>query len=485
MHRVPDVVVWPTDEVDCVKLVDVAAKHSLCLVPFGGGTNVTRATWCPSFDVDPRPMVSVDMRRMNKIIWINKEDGLAHIEAGMVGRDMCTELAKHGLTVGHEPDSIEFSTLGGWVATRASGMKRNRYGNIEDIVREVRLVTSTGIMSQHHHNDPISEDGGSKSAFARTSIGTELKDLVLGSEGNLGIISSVVVRVHPLPGKTDYGSILFPSFDVGLDFMRDLARLPSALRPASVRLADHTQFVWGGHLSSDRTSLKRQVAKLYLTSWLHWDPESICGCSILYEGTDDEVGIQKKFVNQLVSKYKALSTGSAHGAAGYDLTFAIGYIRDFAISHYVLGESFETFVPWSCCRALCQRVKEDVKLAHKQRSLPGKPTISCRITQLYGEGACVYFYLAIYVKGVASPCSAFAEMEKEARNSCLRHGGSLSHHHGVGKVRAPYLSTVNSPGLTQWLRQMKQNVDASNIFGVSNGVCAREDTPKDIIGEVD
>jgi alkyldihydroxyacetonephosphate synthase len=146
MHRVPDVVVWPTDEVDCVKLVDVAAKHSLCLVPFGGGTNVTRATWCPSFDVDPRPMVSVDMRRMNKIIWINKEDGLAHIEAGMVGRDMCTELAKHGLTVGHEPDSIEFSTLGGWVATRASGMKRNRYGNIEDIVREVRLVTSTGIM---------------------------------------------------------------------------------------------------------------------------------------------------------------------------------------------------------------------------------------------------------------------------------------------------------------------------------------------------
>ena len=154
--------------------------------------------------------------------------------------------------MGHEPDSIEFSTLGGRVATRASGMKRNRYGNIKEIVQEVRFVTSGGILLQHHfnsHQEPTL-------AFGRTSVGTELKDLVLGSEGNFGIITSAVVRVHPLPETEVHASVIFPHFRCGLEFMRDVARIPAALRPSSIRLVDSLQLQMSSHFKVDNYPLK-------------------------------------------------------------------------------------------------------------------------------------------------------------------------------------------------------------------------------------
>ena len=213
----------PTQPMQHVKkLVSLARTNNLCLIPFGGGTSVTHSVWCPPKSQEPRPIVSVDMRKMNKILWVNREvrsqrvkrashklgyrreyeplltpshllrsaqDGLACIEAGIVGRDLVDGLeGGYGLTMGHEPDSIEFSTLGGWVATKASGMKRNKYGNIEDIVSEVTLVGGG------EGNPDLSQ-----SIVGRVSCGMELKDTILGSEGNFGIITSAVVKVSPLP----------------------------------------------------------------------------------------------------------------------------------------------------------------------------------------------------------------------------------------------------------------------------------------------
>ncbi|CAB9505815.1 Alkyldihydroxyacetonephosphate synthase, peroxisomal [Seminavis robusta] len=467
--RCPDIVIWPLTEQNCFELVELARTFQWCLIPYGGGTNVTKALSCPPKHVDPRPMVSVDMRRMKKILWINREDGLAEIEAGIVGRDLVEELKKEGLTMGHEPDSIEFSTLGGWVATRASGMKKNRYGNIEDIVREVRLVSPSGVLSQNHHQSGRAHEG---TAFGRTSIGTELKDLAIGSEGNLGIISSVVVRVHKLPKETQYASILFPCFEMGAKFMRDVARLSPALRPASIRLADNLQFSLAREISAganDKSMIMKTLQRLYVGSWLRWKPESICACSILCEGDNEEVAFQLKQLRKILGKYEGIEMGASNGASGYEMTFAIAYIRDFALSQGIYGESFETFVPWSRCQALCDGVKRDVQAAHERRFLPGKPVISCRITQLYEEGACVYFYMAISGQGLSNPCDTFAAMEHEARESCMRHGGSLSHHHGVGKVRSCFLPKVNSPALNSWLRDIKDGIDKQNIFGARNG----------------
>ncbi|HEY9856023.1 MAG TPA: FAD-dependent oxidoreductase, partial [Stenomitos sp.] len=146
LPRVPDLVVYPTDEDQVQALVEAAHRHGATLIPFGGGTNVTEALRCPSDET--RVIVSVDMRRMNRILWIDPVNRMACIQAGAVGRTIMRQLAEYGFTMGHEPDSVEFSTLGGWISTHASGMKKNRYGNIEDLVLALSAATPQGELSR-------------------------------------------------------------------------------------------------------------------------------------------------------------------------------------------------------------------------------------------------------------------------------------------------------------------------------------------------
>ena len=174
ISRIPDAVFRPQSEDELVTLVKIAQKHNVCVVPYGGGTNVTEALRCP--DNETRFILSVDMKGMNRILWIDPVNHLACIQAGAVGRNIMKQLAEHGFTMGHEPDSVEFSTLGGWVATHASGMKKNKYGNIEDILVDVNLVTAQGVVAR-------------EGSFPRESIGLDPRRFILGSEGNLGIIT--------------------------------------------------------------------------------------------------------------------------------------------------------------------------------------------------------------------------------------------------------------------------------------------------------
>ena len=340
------------------------------------------------------------------------------------------------------------------------------------MVKEVRMVTTKGVLTQHHHLADLPE--GSQFSFGRVSVGTELKDLAMGCEGNYGIITSAVVRIHPTPNVAEYSSLAFPDFETGVKFMREVARLPQALRPSSTRLSDNVQFQLAQHISgksgSTLESLGKSMVKSYVGSWLQWDPQTISACTMVYEGEPNEVALQKQLIKKLANKYGGLQSGSKNGAAGYDLTFAIAYFRDLIYSYQIYGESFETFVCWSRCLDLCRGVEADVKKVYKEMCLPGEPMICYRITQLYEEGCCAYFYLIMNLVGVADPCARFNEVEKVARESCLRHGGSLSHHHGVGKLRRPFMSEINSAPLNEWLKDMKNGIDPSNVFGCRNGV---------------
>src|SRR5688500_11962082 len=222
LARVPDLVVYPESDEHVTRLVAAAKQHNVSLIPFGGGTNVTDALRCD--EAESRTIVSVDMRRMNRIRWIDKVNQTACIEAGAVGRNILAQLAGYGFTMGHEPDSIEFSTLGGWIATNASGMKKNKYGNIEDIVLDLTAVTAAGTLDR-------------TSCAPRESVGFDWRRLIFGSEGTLAIVTSAIVKLFPLPEVQRYGSLLFPTFEDGFGFMRDLARESSL--PASVRLVDN------------------------------------------------------------------------------------------------------------------------------------------------------------------------------------------------------------------------------------------------------
>jgi len=468
--RFPDCVVWPVSEKEVISLVKLAVEEKWCIIPFGGGTNVSHATRCPSRDLEPRPIISVDMRKMNRILWINSEDCCAHIEAGICGRDLVQELERRGLTIGHEPDSIEFSTLGGWIATKASGMKRNKYGNIEDIVKEVNCVSSVGVL---FHGNSFLSSHQSHSVIGRRATGMELSPFMMGSEGCLGIITSAVVKVWPIPERKEFECIVLPSFEVGIRFMKDLSKAQS-LRPASVRLLDNVQFRFGQSLKEDSRRLLNtvhgKISQLVAEKYYGFCSDSAVGVTVAFEGCADEVQAQKKYIRKLSSLHGGLLAGSSHGQAGYDLTFAIAYLRDFAMSYHCLGDSFETFAPWSLLEGLIVRTKNRIRSEHNARCLPGKPFISCRVTQVYDEGACVYFYFCMYTKNVKNPSKVFHDIEVAAREEIMKSGGSVSHHHGVGKIRSKFMDKVTPDSLRHVFTQVKEVFDPENVFGARNGI---------------
>lgn len=457
LPRVPDLVVFPESEEEVKKIVETAVRHNICIIPYGGGTNVTDALRCP---VDEgRMIVSVDMQRMNKILWIDPVNRMACIEAGAVGRNIVRMLENHGFTMGHEPDSIEFSTLGGWIATNASGMKKNKYGNIEDIVLDLNVVSPLGVVQRY-------------AMGPREATGIDPRRWMFGSEGNLGIITNAIVKIFPIPEKKVYGSIIFPNFEKGIAFMYELSNETSW--PASVRLVDNRQFQLSMALKpadpdeSVWQKRKSKFQKLLVTEIKGFDPDEMVACTLVFEGTEDEVRNQERVVYGIAKRHGGLRGGGENGERGYQLTFGIAYIRDFMMKHHLMAESFETSMPWTNVHALCENVKRRIGEEHAKRGLPGRPFVTARVTQLYRTGAVVYFYFAFYAKGIENPQLIFNEIEHAARDEILKSGGSLSHHHGIGKLRRDFMPQILSPGGLMWKEKLKTALDPHNIFGAMN-----------------
>jgi alkyldihydroxyacetonephosphate synthase len=453
-ERVPDLVAYPETAEEVERIVALADQHDAVLIPFGGGTNVTEALRCDP-DED-RFIVSVDMRLMNRIEWIDPVNRTAKIQAGAIGRHIEAQLAEYGFTMGHEPDSIEFSTIGGWVATHASGMKKNRYGNIEDIVLDVDVVTPSGRLEK-------------RGLHPRVSTGFDPTSCLFGSEGTLGIITAVTVKLFPEPAVRRYGSVIFPSLQNGVDFLYDLAQTRHV--PASVRLMDNTQFHFGQALKPEKTgldALKSRLETVYVTRLKGYDPDTLVTATLLFEGDEQEVDLQEETVYELANEHGGMRAGSENGRRGYDLTFAIAYIRDLVFRHRLLAESFETAVPWGQAHELIERVKERTHREHEAHDLPGRPFITGRITQVYETGVCIYFYMAMYHEGVDRPDEVYKEVEHGIREEILDAGGSLSHHHGVGKLRADFMDDIASAPTLAAKNELKDAIDPNGVFDTGN-----------------
>ena len=454
LGRIPDMVVYPESESQVAALIAAAKTHDAVLLPFGGGTNVTDALRCRNDE--KRTIVSVDMRRMNRIRWIDKENMMACIEAGAVGRHIMSQLEKYGVSMGHEPDSVEFSTLGGWIATNASGMKKNKYGNIEDIVVDITVATADGKLER-------------TTAAPRESVGPDMRRLIFGSEGTLGIITSAVVKLFPLPESQAYGSVLFPSYEDGYAFMHELAH--TSTPPASVRLVDNLQFQFGLALKPASAGMKvwkSNIEKLFVTKVKGFDPYKMVALTLVFEGTRNEVDRQQRDVYRIAAKHGGMKAGAENGRRGYQLTYSIAYIRDFLMNYYIIAESFETSCAWSDALKICDNVKRVLREEYAKRGLPGKPFVTSRITQVYRTGVAIYFYFGFYYKGVENPSEVYLELENIAREEILRCGGSLSHHHGIGKIREQYLPHIMSETALKWKKEIKHGLDPQNIFGSGN-----------------
>ena len=454
LGRIPDLVVFPESEQQVASLVEAAKKNDVSLIPYGGGTNVTDALRCQSDE--KRMIVSVDMSRMNRILWVDKKNQIACIQAGAVGRHIMSGLRKYGVTMGHEPDSVEFSTLGGWIATNASGMKKNRYGNIEDLVLDVTVATSAGTLER-------------TASSPRESVGLDLRRLMFGSEGTLGIVTSAVVKIFQLPEIQEYGSVVFPTFEDGFAFLYDLCR--EATPPASVRLVDNLQFQFGLALkpaSAGLGKLKSQIERVFVTKIKGFDPYKMVACTLVFEGSRQEVALQQADLYRIAARHRGMKAGAENGRRGYQLTYSIAYIRDFLMNYYIIAESFETSVSWTDALKLCENVKRRLYQEYAKRGLPGSPFVTSRVTQLYRTGVCIYFYFGFYFKGVANPQDVYLDLENIARDEILNSGGSLSHHHGVGKLRRAFLPRIMSPAAITLKREVKKSLDPSDIFGAGN-----------------
>ena len=461
IERTVDLVFYPENEDEVKLMVELAAKYNICIIPYGGGTNVTRALTIP--ENEKRTVVSIDMRRMSKIEWINKEDRRICVQSGITGGELIELLKEEGFTIGHEPDSVELSTVGGWIATNASGMKKNRYGNIEDIVENVNMISPKGVISQVN---PIS----------RGSIGFKPQNVLFGSEGNIGIITKAVLKIYEIPKHQKYNSVLFKNWSDGVSFMKMLSK--TNYIPASVRLVDNIQFRFGQALKP-RTegfkSIKSKIEKFFIINVKGFDPDKMCALTIVMEGTKEEVDYQQKNVNKLAKKHKGVIGGPGNGKRGYMLTYAIAYVRDFAAKYQIMGETMETTVPWSKIQDVIDATSEKIVQLHKEHDLPGKPYISYRIPQIYHTGVCIYFMLGMSVKGVNNPEEKFSKIEHSLRGTIIQHGGSISHHHGVGKLRKDFIPDMLSKTSIQLIKEMKKVHDPSNIFGSSNGILANGD----------
>lgn len=458
LDRVVDLIVYPETHEEAAAVVALAATHDVCLVPFGGGTSVSAALKLPPGET--RMIVSVDMRRMDAIEWIDRENMRACVQAGITGKHLEERLAAEGLTCGHEPDSVELSTLGGWIATNASGMKKNRYGNIEDIVENVTMVTPEGVI-EHLADMP------------RVSMGVEPRRLAFGSEGNLGLITRAVIRVHKLPEVKEYGSYVFRDFKTGTAFLYDL--MQTGVLPASIRLVDNVQFRFGQALKARPTGqekLMSRVQQTFLESVKGFDLRQMSAATVVMEGSAAEVEFQKAEIKRVAARHGGVSGGSHNGRRGYMLTYAIAYIRDFLTDYHIIGETYETTVPWSRVHEVIEAVEKRSIEMHREFGLPGRSYVSPRITQLYHTGVCIYFTHGFSTRGVANPDRAFAAIEHEMRETIMAHGGSISHHHGVGKLRRDFVPRTMTPAAIEMLREMKTAADPTNVFGIANNVFA-------------
>ncbi len=459
LQRFADMVFFCETEEDAQKITALAEEHDVCLVPYGGGTSVSCALQLPP--KEERMIVSVDMRRMNRIEWIDRQNMQASVQAGIRGMDLEAIMNDEGFTIGHEPDSIELSTLGGWIATNASGMKKNKYGNIEQCVENITLVTARGIVEQAQ-------------PFCRAAVGTQPQMALFGNEGNFGIITKAVIKLFPLPEETKYGSLVFPDFKAGAAFLEELSKTDYI--PASIRLVDNIQFKFGLALKETTDSkleeLKSALQKFFLFKIKKFDPDKLVAATIVTEGSKEEVARQQKCLNRLAKKYRGIPGGAEAGQRGYLLTYAIAYIRDFVVTFDVIGETFETSVPWSKVHDVTRAVEERATLKHKELGFPGNFYVSYRITQVYHTGCCIYFMLGLLLKGVDKPADTFGKMEHSLREAIMEAGGSISHHHGVGKLRKDFLKDTFSEGSIELIKEIKRGIDPKNVFGIKNNALA-------------
>nr|WP_281372105.1 FAD-binding oxidoreductase [Modestobacter versicolor] len=432
----PDAVLSPGSTEDVVAVLRTCSEHGVVVVPFGGGTSVVGGL--AGTDVDDRPVVAVDLRRMSAVHAIDVPSSLVTVGPGLRGPALEEALAAEGLTFGHLPQSWEFATMGGYAATRSAGQSSTGVGRFDDLVAGLTLATPSGVLEL-----------GSPPASA---AGPDLLGLALGSEGTLGVITELRLRVRPAPRTTRYEGWSFRSWAGGLATLQRLAR--HDLLPDVVRLSDPDE---------TRANLRNaagvgaRALRGSLRARRHGD-----GCLLVvgWEGLPTIVRARRSAAYSVLRDGGAVRLGRRVGESWVHHRFAAPYLRDRLLDTGLLVETLETAATWTALPAVYDAVRKALRGA---LTAPGRrPLVMTHVSHGYPTGASLYVTV-LADRDDDLPIQQWLTAKRAATDALLAAGGTLTHHHAVGVDHRPWLAQEVGPLGVDVLRTVKQRLDPQGI----------------------
>jgi alkyldihydroxyacetonephosphate synthase len=435
----PDAVVYPGDAAEVRAVLDACASERVAVVPFGGGTSVVGG-------VEPvrdgmAAVISLDLARLARLEGLDELSLTADLGPGLRGPQVEEVLGRSGLTLGHFPQSFEYATVGGWVATRSAGQASTGYGNIEKLVCGLRCTTPNGEIALP--------------AVPATAAGPGLRQLLVGSEGVLGVITQTTFKVRPQPEERRYEGWMFRTFEEGADAFRTLEQ--RGVVPDVARLSDQAETRLSLALA-DEGSLKQRVGLEYVRLRRY---DGGCIAVLGFEG--DRAGATRRaaLARTMLRRAGGLSLGGAPGRAWERGRYAGPYLRDALLDHGVMAETLETAHEWSRLMDLYRAVCDAITGALEARGTPG--LVMCHISHLYPSGASLYFtFLAPQQRG--AELEQWRAVKSAACDAIAGAGGTITHHHAVGRDHVPWMRhEVGELGLAA-LKSVKERLDPAGIM---------------------
>jgi alkyldihydroxyacetonephosphate synthase len=428
--RPPDVVALPRDENDVVSLLDWCASTGAAAIPYGGGSSVVGGVEAGAVADSYAGVVTIDLRNLDRVIEIDRTSRAARIQAGVYGPALEDQLRPHGLTLRHFPQSFEFSTLGGWLATRSGGHYATVYTHIDDMTESMRVVTPAGISESRR--------------LPGSGAGPSPDRMFLGSEGSLGIITEAWMRLQDRPTFRASAGVHFPTYESGVEATRAVAQ--SGLFPTNCRLLD-----------SAEASTSAGVA-------------GVEGALLVlgFESADHPVDPWMTRAVELVSDHggtipDGVRSSGREGAVGAwrNAFVRAPYGRDALVAMSVIVETFETSCTWDRFGDLHAGATAAVTKALSD--ICGAGWVTCRFTHVYPDGPAPYFsILAPGRRG--SEIAMWDEIKAAASEAVLAHGGTITHHHAVGRDHRPWYDQQRPDLFAAALRSAKATLDPSGIM---------------------
>ncbi|WP_426417875.1 FAD-binding oxidoreductase [Aestuariirhabdus sp. LZHN29] len=417
----PDAVAFPENRQQVVELMVLARSKRYTLIPYGGGTSVAG-------HINPRddglPIVTVDMGRMNRLIAIDKQSQIATFGAGVAGPALESQLRGQNFTLGHYPQSFELSTLGGWVASRSSGQQSLHYGRIEQLFAGGKLESFDGCLEI--------------APIPASAAGMDLRELVMGSEGRIGILSEIDVRISPLPEKEGFYVAFLPDWEQGVAVVKQAAqqRIGLSMLRLSNPLETYTQLRLAGHAKA--ISLLEGYLRLRGNRVGEGGKEGATMLTFGITGSKPQHRSAHRQIRSLIRRAEGVYVGSILGKRWRHGRFRFPYLRESLWHHGYMVDTLETCTPWSNVSPLMEAIEKTLSAALEQDK--ESVHVFSHLSHVYPQGSSIYTtYLFRAGPDPQATLERWQTLKAKASRVVVELGGTISHQHGVGKDHAPYL----------------------------------------------